>query len=258
MGAAEDFERETRESAKRMAQDPEMQTLSRQWFDRSIAHRYSYNFKWMGRPIIQYPQDILALQQLIWSVRPDVVIETGVAHGGSIVFSASMLQLLGGDGKVIGIDIDIRPHNRAAIEAHPMAPRIHLLQGSSISEEMIASVRALVRPEQRVLVILDSNHTHAHVLRELELYSPFVQKGSYLVVMDTVVEDLPPDSFGDRPWGHGDNPKTAVWDFLAKNPRFEVDQELENTLLLSVAPSGYLRCVADADQGSQTSQTASV
>lgn len=243
MGAAEEFEKEKREWAARMARDPEMQSLSRQWFDASARHRYSYNFTWLGRPIIQYPQDILALQQVIWATRPDLIVETGVAHGGSLVFSASMLQLLGGDGKVVGIDIDIRAHNRKAIEEHPLASRIHLIEGSSISETVLEEVRSLARP--RTLVILDSNHTHEHVAKELELYSPLVRAGSYLIVMDTVVEDMPENAFPNRPWGRGNNPKTAVWEFLAYNKRFEVDQELENALMLSVAPSGYLRCIAD-------------
>jgi cephalosporin hydroxylase len=227
-----------------MAGDPEVGRLSRALFDRVNAHNYSYNFSWMGRPVIQFPQDLVALQEIIWDVQPDLIVETGIAHGGSIVFSASMLELIGGPGKVVGVDIDIRAHNRAAIEEHPMAHRIAMIEGSSTAEDVVAQVREHAQGTSSVLVILDSNHTHEHVLEELELYSPLVTPGSYLVVFDTVIEDMPPDAFPDRPWGRGDNPKTAVHEFLARSDRFEIDKEISDKLLMTVAPDGYLRCIA--------------
>jgi cephalosporin hydroxylase len=232
------------ELIKRMGQDAKLKKLANEVFVAACDYRYSYNFTWLGRPIIQFPQDMVALQEIIWKVKPDLVIETGVAHGGSLIFSASILELLGGNGRVVGIDIDIRAHNRAAIEAHPMSKRIDLIQGSAIDESTIEQVRAHARGKERVLVVLDSNHTHDHVAAELNLYSPLVTKGSYLIVCDTVVEDMPAECFPDRPWGPGDNPKTAVRAFLKTTSRFEIDEEYENKLLLTVCPEGYLKCVA--------------
>lgn len=212
----------------------------------SIPHKYSYNFSWMGRPIIQYPQDIVAMQELIWSLQPDLIIETGIAHGGSLIFSAAMLELnaaCGGcqDAEVLGVDIDIRAHNRDAIEAHPMSKRISMIQGSSIASEIIEQVKAKAEGKKSILVCLDSNHTHEHVLAELEAYAPIVTPGSYCVVFDTIIEDLPDEMFPDRPWGVGDNPKTAVWEYLKDHPEFEIDQTIHNKLLITVAPDGYLK-----------------
>jgi cephalosporin hydroxylase len=228
-----------------MAADPEVTALAADLFNKSAKYKYSYNFSWMGRPIIQYPQDIVAMQEIIWEVKPDLIIETGIAHGGSLIFHASMLELLGNEGLVVGIDIDIRAHNRVEIEKHPMFKHIRMIEGSSIDEAIVSQVRALAQGRQRVLVSLDSNHTHEHVLRELEYYSPFVTKGSYLIVFDTVIEDMPAGSFPDRPWDIGNNPKTAVREFLKSNDRFVIDEQVSNKLLLTVAPSGYLRCVKD-------------
>ncbi|MDE2060748.1 MAG: cephalosporin hydroxylase family protein [candidate division NC10 bacterium] len=207
----------------------------------SITSKYSYNFSWLGRPIIQYPQDMIATQEIIWEVKPDIIIETGIAHGGSLIYYASLLELIG-HGDVMGIDIDIRAHNRAAIEAHPMFKRISLLEGSSIAPDIVEQVRD-VAEGKRTLVVLDSNHTHDHVLAELVAYAPLVSVGSYCVVMDTVVEDMPEDFFPDRPWGKGNNPKTAVWEFLKTHPEFEIDKSIEHKLLITVAPDGYLRRV---------------
>jgi cephalosporin hydroxylase len=212
----------------------------------SLQSQYSYNFSWLGRPIIQYPQDIVAMQEIIWRVQPDLIIETGIAHGGSLIFSASMLELnaaCGGpaDARVVGIDIDIRAHNRAAIEAHPMMKRISLIQGSSIASDIVDQVRALVAGRSRVLVCLDSNHTHDHVLAELEAYAPLTSVGSYCVVFDTIVEDTAECCPSDRPWGKGNNPMTALNAYLEIHPEFEIDTEMDNKLLISVAPSGYLK-----------------
>jgi cephalosporin hydroxylase len=233
------------EAVKRMAQDRAMSSAANDFFLKSCEHRYSYNFSWMGRPIIQYPQDIIALQEIIWSVRPELIVETGIAHGGSTVFFASLLELLGGDGRVVAIDVDIRPHNRAAIDAHPMRHRIDMIEGSSIDPIIAAETSRRAVGRAPVLVVLDSNHTHDHVLRELELYAPLVTRGSYLVVMDTVVEHMPEGAFPDRPWGKGNNPMTAVQRYLSQSDRFAVDKQIEDKLLVTVAPSGYLRCVKD-------------
>lgn len=204
--------------------------------------KYSYNFSWMGRPIIQYPQDMIAMQEILWKLKPDLIIETGIAHGGSLIYYASILELIG-KGEVLGIDIDIREHNRKEIENHSMYKRIKMIQGSAIDESIVEKVRTHTKDKATILVCLDSNHTHEHVLRELELYSPFVTVGSYIVVFDTIVEDLPNDMYPDRPWNVGNNPKTAVYEFLKSNSDFEIDKSIDNKLLISVAPEGYLKRV---------------
>jgi cephalosporin hydroxylase len=226
------------------------------FFNESFAHKYPYNFEFLGRPIIQYPQDMVAMQELIWEVKPDLIIETGIAHGGSLIMSASMLALLdmceaieagavmdpkNSKRKVLGLDIDIRQHNREAIEAHPMSSRIQMIQGSSIAPEVIQQVKAVAKNYQNVLVCLDSNHTHDHVLAELEAYAPLTSVGSYCVVFDTIVEDMPKAMFPDRPWGPGDTPKTAVWEYLKTHTEFEIDKRIDHKLLISVAPDGYLK-----------------
>jgi len=204
--------------------------------------QYSYNFSWMGRPIIQYPQDMIAMQELIWSLKPDLIIETGIAHGGSLLYYASILELIG-KGEVLGIDIDIREHNRVAIESHPMYKRIKMIQGSAIEEGIVAQVKQYTEGKETVLVVLDSNHTHEHVLAELKMYSPFVSLNSYIVVYDTIVEKLPENYLPGlvRPWGIGDNPMTALQEFLKTNTQFEIDATINNKLLISVAPDGYLK-----------------
>lgn len=245
MNEIEEFEQEKRASIARMGQDRELADLTRRWFGLSCRHKYSYNFSWLGRPIIQFPQDILAMQEIIWQLRPELIVETGIAHGGSLIFYASMLELLGGEGRVVGIDIDIRPHNRAEIEKHPMFRRIDMIEGSSIDAGVAGRVREMARGRRPVLVVLDSNHTHDHVLAELRAYAPLVTAGSYLVVFDTVVEHMSKDFFPDRPWGPGDNPKTAVEAYLKESNRFAVDRAIDDKLLISVAPGGFLRCLKD-------------
>lgn len=207
----------------------------------TLKEAYSYNFSWMGLPIIQYPQDIVALQEIIWSAKPDMIIETGVARGGSLAFYASMLELIGGDGIVVGIDIDMRAHNRRRIEKHPLAHRIRLIEGSSLDEITVKKVEELSQGKKEVLVSLDSNHSHEHALKELELYSPFVTAGNYCVVFDTIIEMMPKGSYPDRPWDLGDNPATAIVEFLKDNSDFVVDEEIDKKLLLSAARGGYLR-----------------
>ena len=207
--------------------------------------RYMYNFDWLGLPIIQMPQDILAAQELIWRARPGAIVETGVARGGSLVFSASMLQLLDGDGIVVGIDIDIRQHNREAIEQHPLARRIRLVEGSSIDPAVHKQVLKHVGGRRPVMVFLDSNHTHEHVLAELRLYSAMVGRDSYVIVYDSVIDRLPAEDSADRPWGPANNPRTAVHAFLAENDRFEIDRDVEGKLLLTCCPDGFLKCRKD-------------
>jgi cephalosporin hydroxylase len=254
-----DFEKEV---AARLAAAPDnkvLQAASREFLLATIEARYSYNFSWQGRPIIQYPQDMVAMQELIWKVRPDLIIETGIAHGGSLIFSASMLAQLDlcdaiesgekldprvSKRKVLGLDIDIRAHNRAAIEAHPMASRIQMIQGSSIEPEIVAQVNAVAANYKRILVCLDSNHTHDHVLGELEAYAPLTSVGSYCVVFDSVVEDMPKEMSFDRPWGPGNNPKTAIWKYLETHNEFQIDRIVQDKLLVTVAPDGYLKRIA--------------
>jgi len=243
MNEIEKFKQEVLERIESYGGDAEFRALALEWTKQSLLKKYVYNFSWLGRPIIQAPQDIVGLQEIIWQVKPDLIIETGIAHGGSIIFSASMMEILGGAGKVVGIDIDIREHNRTEIENHPLFRRIELIEGSSISDETAQKVREIAAGYSNILVVLDSNHTHEHVRKELELYSPLVSKDSYLVVFDTFVEDMPPGFFSDRPWDVGDNPKTAVFEFLKENAYFEIDSVIENKLMVTSAPSGFLKRV---------------
>jgi cephalosporin hydroxylase len=238
--------------------DDILKSLTRDWFCEATKYNYSYHFEWLGRPIIQFPQDIVGVQQLLWQVKPDLVIETGIARGGSLIFYASILELIAQCGgaigsKVLGVDIDIRNHNREAILAHPMSKRIEMIQGSSIDELVVEQVRQKARKAEKVMVCLDSNHTHNHVLRELRNYAPMVSVDSYLVVFDTVVEDLPSNLVKDRAWSAGNNPKTAVFEYIkeiyGKNSagidgeplNFVIDKKIEDQLLITVAPSGFLR-----------------
>jgi len=239
---SEAFERAKTENVARLAGRSDLVEMSNRWMEAVARLRYTYHFSWMGRPIIQLPQDMVAMQEIIWAVRPQLVIETGIARGGSLVMYASFLELIG-EGRVLGIDIDIRAHNRAAIEAHAMAQRIDMLEGSSTDPAVLAQVREAAEGCERVMVVLDSNHTHDHVLAELEAYAPLVTPGSYLVVFDTVVEDLPADFHPDRPWGPGNNPRTAVHAFLATTDRFEADRAIDAKLQITVAREGYLRCL---------------
>jgi cephalosporin hydroxylase len=245
MNADNSFEKEKQANIKSLAAESHLRTSSLLWVTEVSRHKYSYNFSWMGRPIIQFPQDMVAMQEIIWKIRPQLIVEAGIAHGGSLIFYASMLELLGSEGMVLGIDIDIRAHNRIEIEKHPMFKRIKMIEGSSIDKDVISQVYEFAKGKAPILVILDSLHTHAHVWEELKAYSPLVTKDSYLVVFDTVVEDMPDDFFQDRPWGKGNNPKTAVWEFLKSNDRFEIDKDIDGKLLITVAPDGYLKCVKD-------------
>ena len=251
-----DFQKEVAERISAIPGDKELCETAAAFMRASTGPKYSYNFAWQGRPIIQYPQDIVAMQELIWSIKPDLIIETGIAHGGSLIFSASLLAQLdlceaiesgemldpkNSKRKVLGIDIDIRARNRTLIEDHPMSSRIQMIQGSSIAPEIIERVRSVAVNYSRVLVCLDSNHTHEHALAELQAYAHLTSVGSYCVVFDTIIEDMPADMFPDRAWGPGNNPKTAVWEYLKTHSEFEIDKSIQHKLLITVAPDGYLK-----------------
>lgn len=252
------FAAERAQHLESYAKDKEFRALSQAWLEASMRKKYVYNFDWLGRPIIQYPQDMWAVQELIWTIKPDLVIETGIAHGGSLILSASILAMIDyceamekgvslnpreSKRKVIGIDIDIREHNRKAIEAHPLAHHLHLVQGSSVAQETVDQVKALAKGHSKVMVFLDSMHTHDHVLKELQAYAPLVSKDSYCVVFDSFVEDMPADLFPDRPWSPGDNPKTALHEYLKTNKNFVIDKAVEGKLMVSVAADGFLKRV---------------
>jgi cephalosporin hydroxylase len=259
MDPVKQFADERRERLAAYASDTAFRTLSQNWLEASMRRKYVYNFDWLGRPIIQYPQDMWAVQEVIWQVKPDLVIETGIAHGGSLILSASILAMLDyceamekgvsldprqSKRKVIGIDIDIRPHNRTALEAHPLGRMLHLVEGSSVAPETVAKVKAAAKGHQKVMVFLDSMHTHDHVVAELEAYAPMVSKGSYCVVFDSFVEDMPADLFPDRPWSPGDNPKTALKHFLKSHPEFVIDPDYDRKLMVTVASEGFLKRIA--------------
>jgi cephalosporin hydroxylase len=255
-----EFDKQVEQNIRALGSDQPLRDAAWKWaVDASIRHNYTYNFTWMDRPIIQFPQDMVGMQEIIWRTKPDLIIETGIAHGGSLVMNASLLAMLeyadaveqGGivdpkkpRRKVLGIDIDIRAHNRAAIEGHPMAGRIEMIQGSSTGADVIAEVKKRAKGYKNILVSLDSNHTHEHVLAELEAYAPLTTVGNYCVVFDTAIEDAPKTMFADRPWGPGNNPKTAVWEYLKSHPEFEIDKSIQHKLLITVAPDGYLRKIA--------------
>lgn len=225
-----------------MLEDKELRELALELLIRADEYNFSYQWNWLGLPIIQLPNDIVALQEIIWNTRPSVIVETGIARGGSLVFMASILELIG-HGKVVGVDIDIREHNRRRIESHPMFHRIELVEGSSTSEAVIDAVRSHIEPHDRVMVILDSDHTHSHVLDELRLYGPLVTLGQYLIVADTVVEEIPTQEHRPRPWGPGNNPMTALLAYVDETDRFETDEYLLGKLIETSSPGGYLKCV---------------
>lgn len=258
MSHESEFESLVHSNIERMGKDLDLQGLSRIWIREIIPYKYAYNFRWLGQPILQTPQDIVAWQELIWQIKPDLIIETGIAHGGSLILSASMLAMLDMEDaiknatpfdprkshrKVLGIDIDIRQHNRLAIEKHPMAGRIQMIQGSSTDKAIVDQVHAIAKEHSKILVFFDSDHTHKHVLAELEAYAPLVSVGSYCVVFDTGIEDLPDHLCSNRPWGKGNNPKTAVWEFLKSHNEFLIDKEMEWKLLIHSAPDGWLKRV---------------
>ncbi len=256
MNAVEAFRLQRESEIAAQGEDAELKALSRKWFDTSCRHNYCYHFSWLGRPIIQYPQDIVEIQETLWRVKPDLVIECGIAHGGSLILTASILAMIDyceaaetgvtldpkkKGSKVLGIDIDIRKHNRSAIETHPLRHKIEMIQGSSIDPDLVARVREIASGFKNVMVVLDSHHSHSHVLAELEAYADLTTIDSFCIVLDTAIEDMPPKMHDDRPWGPGDSPKTAVWKFLEDNTDFEIQHEIDNKLLLSAGPQGFLK-----------------
>lgn len=206
----------------------------------TLADKYSYNFEWLGRPYIQMPQDMIAIQEILWRVQPDYVIETGIAHGGGLVFCASVLEAIGA-GVVIGIDVDIRKHNLEAIKKHRMKRRIALFEGSSTDMMLYSDIFQTIGRGKKVVVILDSDHSHDHVLKELNIYKDIVSVGSYLICLDTIIEFLPADAYPDKGWKVGSNPWTAVQAFLKNNKNFKNDDDIERRLLITSAPGGWLR-----------------
>tara|TARA_Y100000310_G_scaffold61855_1_gene57098 strand:- start:392 stop:1144 length:753 start_codon:yes stop_codon:yes gene_type:complete len=234
------FELRNNRLIKKMINDDELKKISRKWFYKSFNYEYPYHFTWLGRPIIQYPQDIIGLQELIWKIKPDLIIETGIARGGSLIFSASILEMIG-KGKVIGIDVEIRKQNKIEIQKHHLFKRIIMLEGSSLDEKIVKKVYRLARGKKKILLLLDSFHTHDHVLRELNLYSNLIRKDNYILVFDTIIEDMPKNTFPNRPWGKGNNPKTAVKEFLKINKNFKLDRKMEEKLLITSCPNGLLK-----------------
>lgn len=239
----DDFQQRNSEHIEKMCRDSELEELTRRWVNSAVGYEYHYHFSWLGVPIIQFPSDIVVMQEIVWEVKPDLIIETGIARGGSIIFYASILELLGQNGHVVGIDIDIRHHTRKAVERHPMYKRITMIEGSSIDEATVQQVYKLATGKKQIMVVLDSNHTHEHVLQELRSYSPLVTRGSYLVVFDTITEDIPEEINRDRPWGKNNNPKMAVQEFLKTNKHFLNDKAFEDKLLVTVSPGGFLKRV---------------
>lgn len=241
MDEVEKFTSERKSAVIEMSQDTDLKKKSLDWMLAADRYKYSYNYSWLGRPIIKYPNDIVATQEIIWKVKPDLIIETGIAHGGSLMLSASMLELIGGNGKVLGIDIDIREHNKKEIENHPMYKRIEMIQGSSIDPKVTSKVEEISKEYGSVMVFLDSLHTHQHALQELKFYSTLVTVGSYLVLPDTFIEYFPKGYFkATRPWDVGNNPMTALREFLDENENFVVDRELNDKLMITEAFDGYL------------------
>jgi cephalosporin hydroxylase len=235
------FKVQCHQNAKTMAADPMMRKLSIDWAVYAAKYNYTYGFTWLGLPIIQLPADIMALQEIIWDTKPDVIIETGIARGGSLIFYASLLHLLDNNGIVIGVDIDIRTHNRESIERHPFASAIHLIQGSSVDMATVDQVKQVAAGRHKTMIVLDSNHTHEHVYQELQHYSHMVSVGSYLIVQDTTVEYVPEGFCRNKGWDKGNNPKTAVNVFLKENDNFIIDNAIDDKLMISSAWGGYLK-----------------
>lgn len=242
-----DYTDEIRSRIESGSKNQALTEVKRDLLNQMNWNRYAYNFSWFGRPVIQIPQDAMTFQEMIWEVRPDLIIETGIAHGGSLIFSASMLALLELFGEVenplvLGIDIDIRSHNRKAIEEHPAFRWIRMIEGSSVSPSIVAEVKAIAAQRKRVMLFLDSNHTHDHVLAELKAYAELVTVGSYAVVLDTGVEDIDPSAVATgRPWCRGNSPKSALNEFMIKTDQFVLDDYFHDKAWFTSFPGGVLR-----------------
>jgi cephalosporin hydroxylase len=235
------FDAAKRSRAIAMGNDEGVSTQAANLLSAVRTYDWSYQWTWLGLPIIQLPSDIVAMQEIIWETRPQLVIETGIARGGSMALYASILELLG-EGTVVGVDIDIRVHNRSALENHPLFGRIELIEGSSVDPVVVNKVAEMAKSVERTMVVLDSDHSHDHVLAELRAYGPLVTTGQYLVVADTIIEQ-PAMEDRVRRWGPGNSPATALRAYLAETDRFVKDEPLEAKLLLTSSPGGYLRCV---------------
>lgn len=236
------FEIENRQQASAQHDDCDLQRKALDLLIQSDKYGYTYHWTWLGLPIIQLPPDINATQEIIWQNKPDVIIETGIAWGGSVVMYASIQQLVG-KGKTIAVDRVLPQKNIDAIMGYPFSDRIHLLHGSSTDPEIIEAISAMIEPDDSVMVLLDSNHTHDHVLAELRLYGPLVSPGQYLIVSDTIIEDIPVQEHRARPWGPGNNPKTALQEYLRESDRFEEDTYINEKLLTTFTPNGYMKCI---------------
>jgi cephalosporin hydroxylase len=237
-----EFESWRKELTEVQASDPEFSSLSAQWLQKSVNLKYTYQFEWLGIPIIQLPSDLVTFQEIVWNTKPDLIIECGVARGGSLVFWASIQSLCGITPRVIGVDIDIRKHAREAIKTSRFVDQITLIEASSTEDSTVEQVKSLSKGAQKVMVVLDSNHTHSHVLEELKAYSAFVTKGNYLLVLDTVIEYLEKDP--NRPWGPAASPLSAVTEFLKTNSQFEHETYFEQRNGVSVAPGGFLNRIS--------------
>ncbi len=242
MNPIKKFFKERSLDIKKMNSDKYFKELTMKWIKKSIKYKYVYNFTWMGRPIIKYPNDMIVMQEIFWEVKPDLVIETGIAHGGSIIYSASLLKMMGIKRfKVIGIDIDIRAHNLKEINRSSMRKYIKMFEGSSVDEKITKKIFTYAKKFKKILVILDSNHTHDHVSRELEIYSKLVSKDSYIILPDTYIGYLPNNTFPNRPWTKNDNPMTALQAFLKKNKKFKIDKYKSSKSMITEAMNGYVK-----------------
>jgi cephalosporin hydroxylase len=240
------FNTRNQNNIEKMNKNKSLKKLSKKWFIDVNRYEYGKHFSWLGCPIIQFPQDIIAFQEIIWKLKPDLIIETGIARGGSLIFFASILELIG-KGSVLGIEIELHRNNENAIKKHPMFKRIKILKGSSTDPKIFNQTKRIAKNKKKVMVILDSDHSKNHVLEELILYSQLVSKGSYIVVCDTIIHDFPKKWFQnhgiDRPWNKSNNPKVAVWEFLKKTNRFKIDKSIETKLLITTSPDGFLKCI---------------
>lgn len=245
LSLSERFQQEREADIEKMGNDAVLRQKSLDWMLHADKYKYTYNYAWMGRPIIKFPNDILIQQEIMWELKPDLVIETGIAHGGSIIFTASMMEMMGIPGEVVGVDIDIRPHNKHAIDNHPMKKRITMYEGSSVEPNIIDKVKNHTIGKRCVMVILDSLHSHNHVYQELCAYAPMTTIGSYCILPDTFIEFFPKGYYSEsRPWDVGDNPYTAMRSFMDQNNSFEIDKSRTNKAMITETIDGYLKRIS--------------
>ncbi len=238
------FNEEKKENIKKAYDNPELHKSALDFITKSDQHNYAYNWTWLDMPIIQMPEDIMLVQEIIWETKPDIIIETGIAWGGSVVLYASILELIG-KGQVLAIDKVLPQHNIDAIMKYNFSSRIKLFEGSSIDESIVNAIRDIIKPTDKVMVLLDSNHTHAHVYEELKIWESFVTSGQYLVISDTIVEEIPEQTHRSRSWGHGDNPMTALNQFLSENNKFTRENDYNHKAICSFTRNGYLKRICN-------------